>query len=76
MEDAARFEDEPAFPQPALVMHGLRDEVVPASVSKAFAEGHPNVTLRLFDSGHALTDVLEPMWTATAGFLGYMIDSK
>jgi uncharacterized protein len=76
VEDAVKFEDEPVFTQPALVMHGLRDEVVPASVSKAFAEGHPNVTLRLFDSGHELTDVLDPMWAATAGFLGYVIDSK
>jgi pimeloyl-ACP methyl ester carboxylesterase len=76
VDDALNFEDEPAFQQPALVMHGLRDEVVPAIVSKVFAEGHRNVTLRLFDSGHELTDVLEPMWAATAAFLGYVIDSN
>ena len=54
-----KYEDEPAFRQPALVLHGRKDEVVPAALSKAFAEGHPNVTLRLVDSGHELTDVLE-----------------
>ncbi len=46
VEDALKYEDEPAFRQPALVLHGRRDEVVPAELSKVFAEGHPNVTLR------------------------------
>jgi hypothetical protein len=76
VEDAQRYEDEPAFPQPALVLQGRRDEVVPASISKVFAEGHANVTLRLLDSGHELTDVLDEMWAATAAFLGYVIDSR
>jgi pimeloyl-ACP methyl ester carboxylesterase len=69
VDDALQYEDEPAFRQPALVLHGRGDDVVPASFSKAFAEGHPNVNLRLVDSGHALTDVLEELWTATAAFL-------
>ena len=69
--DALKYEDEPAFAQPALVLHGRNDEVVPAELSKAFAEGHPNVTLRLFDSGHELTDVLDQLWTETARFLGF-----
>ena len=71
VEDALKYEDEPAFRQPALVLHGTRDEVVPVALSKAFAEGHPNVTLRLLDSGHELTDVLEQLWTETAAFLGF-----
>jgi pimeloyl-ACP methyl ester carboxylesterase len=71
VEDAVKYEDEPAFLQPALVLHGLRDEVVPAELSKAFAEGHPNVVLRLVDSGHELTDVLDRLWTETAAFLGF-----
>jgi uncharacterized protein len=71
VEDAMKYEDEPAFRQPALVLHGRQDEVVPAELSKAFAEGHPNVTLRLFDSGHELTDVLEEMWKETAAFLQF-----
>jgi pimeloyl-ACP methyl ester carboxylesterase len=71
VEDALKYEDEPAFGQPALVLHGRRDEVVPAALSKVFAEGHPNVTLRLFDSGHELTDVMDEMWAETAAFLGF-----
>jgi hypothetical protein len=71
VEDALKYEDEPAFRQPALVLHGRKDEVVPAALSKAFAEGHPNVTLRLLDSGHELTDVLETLWMETARFLGF-----
>jgi pimeloyl-ACP methyl ester carboxylesterase len=71
VEDALQFEDEPAFTQPALVLHGLKDNVVPAEVSKAFAEGHPNVKLRLVDSGHELTDVLPELWSETAAFLRF-----
>jgi pimeloyl-ACP methyl ester carboxylesterase len=71
VEDARKYEDEPAFPQPALVLHGRKDEVVPAELSKAFAEGHPNVKLRLLDSGHELTDALEDLWAETAAFLGF-----
>ncbi|HTB15188.1 MAG TPA: YqiA/YcfP family alpha/beta fold hydrolase [Bryobacteraceae bacterium] len=71
VEDALKYEDEPAFRQPALVLHGIKDEVVPADLSKAFAEGHPNVTLRLLDSGHELTDVLDELWMETAAFLQF-----
>ena len=69
VEDAAQYPDEPEFSQPALILHGSRDPVVPAEISREFAAGHPNVRLRMFDSGHELTDVLEPMWEEIAGFL-------
>jgi pimeloyl-ACP methyl ester carboxylesterase len=71
VEDGLRYEDEPAFEQPALVLHGVNDSVVPAEVSKVFAQGHPNVRLRLVNSGHELTDVLPELWTETAGFLRF-----
>lgn len=71
VEDALKYEDEPAFKQPALVLHGRKDEVVPAALSEAFAEGRPNVELRLFDSGHELTDVLDELWASTAPFLEF-----
>ncbi len=70
MEDSKAYEGEPEFMQPALVMHGTSDSVVPARISTAFAASHPNVTLRLFPSGHELTDVLEDLWEETARFLG------
>ncbi len=71
VDDAVQYEDEPAFRQPALILHGRRDDVVPVEVSKVFAEGHPNARLRVVESGHELTDVLDELWTETAGFLGF-----
>jgi len=69
MDDSERYEDEPEFAQPALVLHGSHDLVVPASISTGYAARHSNVTLRLFDSGHELTNVLEELWVETAAFL-------
>lgn len=69
LEDGLRYEDFPAVNQPVLVFHGTRDEVVPASFSEDFRALHPHAELRLFDSGHELTDVLEPMWQETCRFL-------
>jgi uncharacterized protein len=70
IEDAQAYEAEPAITQPALILHGAHDEVVPASGSEAIAAGRPNVTLRLFPSGHELTDVMDGLWAETAAFLG------
>ena len=36
--------------------------------SVAFAAAHRNATLRLFDSGHELVDVLDRMWMETEQF--------
>ena len=69
VEDSALYEGEPDFRQPALIFHGTRDDVVPAEYSRQFAEGYPNVRLCLMNSGHELTDVLEPMWAETSEFL-------
>jgi hypothetical protein len=69
VEDAQRYEDEPELQQPALVLHGMHDEVVPAAISTAYAARHANVRLRLFDSGHELTNVLEDLWEETLRFL-------
>ncbi len=71
VEDASQYEDEPHFQQPALVLHGVEDQVVPVELSRQFAQGHPSVTLRLLKSGHALTDVLPQLWSETAMFLGF-----
>ena len=69
IEDGRRHEDFPDFSQPGLIFHGTGDEVVPADLSRSFAEGRMNVRLRTFDAGHELTEVLEPMWTETWQFL-------
>lgn len=71
VEDSAQYEDEPEFPQPALILHGVRDSVVPAGISRIYAERRPNTRLVLFESGHELTDVLEPMWLEILNFLSF-----
>jgi len=70
VEDAARYEEEPGFSRPALILHGVRDNVVPAAISSEYAAGHPGVRLVLLESGHELTDVLEPMWIEVSRYLG------
>jgi uncharacterized protein len=67
--EAAAWEDEPAFSQPALIFHGSFDTVVPASVSQAFAAKRPNVRLEILDSDHELRDVLPVMAPRVRDFL-------
>jgi uncharacterized protein len=60
---------EPDPPAPALVFAGRLDESVPLPVVEHFTRGRPGRELVVFDSGHELTDVLEPMWERTVDFL-------
>lgn len=69
MRDALGYEDEPAFSQPGLIVHGLDDDVVPVKHSRRFAAGHPNVTLIEKRSGHELTDLVEEIWEEARRFL-------
>ena len=70
VRDAERYEPVPNVKQPVLLFHGLKDDVVPAGYSKEFAAAHPeNVILRLLDSGHELTDVLDLIWQESEAFL-------
>jgi uncharacterized protein len=62
LADAGRYEDYPEISQPALVFHGRRDDVVPVEYSEEFAARHPQVKLRVMESGHELINVLEEMW--------------
>ena len=68
VEDARQYEPFPDFTQPGLIYHGTRDDVVPARASMDFAATHPNVELRLVESGHELTDVMNDMWCAARAF--------
>jgi uncharacterized protein len=68
-EDGRKYPEEPDFAQPALLIHGTKDDVVPASLSETYANRHPNVVLHLLESGHELTDVLEPIWRLSRDFL-------
>jgi uncharacterized protein len=69
MEDAAAYEDDPDFHQPALIFHGAHDDVVPPELSMAFAAAHANVTLEVVDSDHELVNVLDYMAPKIAAFV-------
>lgn len=69
MADAVQYEDEPPFRQPALIFHGVSDDVVPARYSEEFAEGRGNVRLEIVDSGHDLLNVLDYMLPKVTAFL-------
>src|SRR5712691_8223900 len=68
VEDSVAYPDEPLFPQPALIFHGLRDPVVPVELSQAYPARCPNVALSVLDSGRELTDVLEEIWRQVRSF--------
>jgi pimeloyl-ACP methyl ester carboxylesterase len=70
IEDAARYEPWPDFHQPALIFHGIHDDVVPAALSREFTASHPNARLELLDSGHELINVLPYLGERIVEFLG------
>ena len=56
--DASEYPAEPDFHQPALIFHGVGDDVVPIQYSRQFASSHPNSALREMDSDHELVSAL------------------
>jgi fermentation-respiration switch protein FrsA (DUF1100 family) len=76
VEDAKQYEAYPDVEQPVLIFQGRDDTVVPPEFSVTFAERHPNARLRLLNSDHELTNVLDTMWIETEEFLfGGKLDS-
>ncbi len=69
IEDALRFPAAPDFAQPALIFHGLHDDVVPIESSRDFAASHANVRLVELDSDHELLDVLDGIVGQAVPFL-------
>ncbi len=69
LEDAARYEPFPDFRQPALIIHGSQDDIVPATLSQEFAARHDNVQLEVVDSGHELLNVVDYIAARTIEFL-------
>ncbi len=67
--DSLRHPPFPDFTQPALIFHGLRDEIVPIGLSRQFVLGHPNAVLRELDSDHELLSALDQILTGSADFL-------
>jgi len=69
ISDGLEYEDFPDVRQPALVIHGRRDDTVDYRLSERFAAGRENVRLALYDSDHQLLDVLEQMGREVLSFL-------
>lgn len=69
LDDARRYEDEPAITQPCLIFHGTRDSVVPVQVSRQFARTRTCCELFEVDSDHELRDQVDQIWEAAASFL-------
>jgi pimeloyl-ACP methyl ester carboxylesterase len=69
LDDAHRHPDEPDPAAPALVVAGRFDDAVPLDSIQAFAEKRPERELVIYDAGHQLTEVLEPMWERMRQFL-------
>jgi len=69
--DALQYPAEPQPPHPVLVFHGLNDNVVLPSAARRWCAHSPATRrLVLYDDGHELGEVLEPMWTEILPFLG------
>ena len=73
--DASRYPDYPDPAQPALVLHGSLDTVVPPAHSEQFSRLRPNRRLIVYESGHELGNVLEELWSETARFLDLSVPS-
>jgi uncharacterized protein len=69
LDDARRWPEEPDPAAPALVFAGRHDDAVPLAAVEHFAAARAGRDLVVLDSGHELTDVLEPMWERTLPFL-------
>jgi hypothetical protein len=67
--DAHRYPAEPDPTCPALVLAGRRDDAVPLPAVEHFAAARAGRELIVYDAGHELTEVLEPMWERTRAFL-------
>jgi pimeloyl-ACP methyl ester carboxylesterase len=69
IDDALRFPPAPDFTQPALIFHGIHDDVVPVGYSREFAAAHANARLIELDSDHELLDVLDRIVAESVPFL-------
>jgi len=69
-DDLGRYEPAPPARIPALAFMGRHDDTVDPAAVERWAAQNPHVRLHWLDSGHALVDQLETMWSETAAFFG------
>lgn len=69
ISDAAVYDDNTLRrPVPTLILHGIRDDVIPVQASRDYAATRPWVMLEELDSDHALTDRRDSIWQAIRTF--------
>jgi pimeloyl-ACP methyl ester carboxylesterase len=59
MESARRHPGTPEVPCPTLILHGVRDEIVPIEQSRRYAAARPHVRLIELDDDHSLIDSID-----------------
>jgi pimeloyl-ACP methyl ester carboxylesterase len=70
--DAQRYPDGALRrPVPTLIVHGIRDEIIPIQSSRDYVARRPWAQLVSVESDHALTDVLDPIWQVASRFCGW-----
>jgi hypothetical protein len=69
LNDSGAHPGYPECSQPALVFHGIQDNIVPIAASEQWACGKANVRVVALASGHELLDVLEEIWEGSREFL-------
>lgn len=69
LADAALYEPFPCVEAPVLVLHGIRDDVVPVALAREFCARTPSARLVEYDAGHELAEVVPALLAETAGFL-------
>ncbi|MCT7978090.1 YqiA/YcfP family alpha/beta fold hydrolase [Laspinema olomoucense] len=55
---------------PILILHGVKDEVIPVEASRRFAASRPWVKVVELDSDHGLGNVMPEIWEEIKGFCG------
>ncbi|AFY82953.1 YqiA/YcfP family alpha/beta fold hydrolase [Oscillatoria acuminata] len=55
---------------PILILHGVKDEVIPVEASRRFVVSRPWVKRVELDSDHGLGNVMPEIWEAIQGFCG------
>jgi pimeloyl-ACP methyl ester carboxylesterase len=70
-EDAARYDALTlTVAKPTLVFQGRRDASVNPDMVESWAQRQPNVTLRMLDDDHQLSESVDRVWLESAEFMG------
>jgi hypothetical protein len=69
LEDAAQHEPWPRVSAPTLVLHGIKDDIVPQERVERWVRMNPSARLQLLDTDHEMSDSLETIWRESRAFL-------